>query len=58
MPTIDVTKVNLKPKSVMYLAVAFIALFLALDVGKWGANKVKTMIAGATASAASAAEEF
>ena len=58
MTTVDLTKVNLKPKSVVMLAVAFSVVLLAYGVGQWGSTKLRDMVKGAASGAAEQTEEW
>ena len=56
--TIDLTKVNLEPKAIAYLSLAFAVVLVAYSVGQWGSVKIKDVLKGASGAAASSAEEF
>ena len=56
--TIDMTKVNLEAKSILFLTLAFIVVIVTYGVAQVGAAKVTDMLKGATSGAADVAEEF
>ena len=56
--TVDLTKVNLSPKAIMWTAVAFSVVLVCYSAGQFGASKLKDILKGATSAAAESAEEF
>ena len=56
--TVDLTKVNLSPKAIVWTAIAFSVVLVCYSAGQFGAAKIKDILKGATASAAESAEEF
>ena len=56
--TIDLTKVNLEPNAILFLAIAFSVVLLCYSGGQFGAAKLKEALKGATAGAAEQVEEF
>ena len=56
--TVDLTKVNLAPKSLVYLTIGVTMVLVIYSVAQFGAGKVKDILKGATSAAAESAEEF
>jgi len=56
--TIDLTKVNLEPKAIAYLSLAFAVVLLAYSIGQWGSVKLKDILKSGAGAASASAEEF
>ena len=55
---VDLTKVNLSGKSLIWMTIAFTMVIVVLGIARVGAVKVNDMVKGATRTAAEEAEEF
>ena len=55
---VDLTKVNLSPKALLYLTLAFTMVLVVFGIAQIGAVKVRDVMKGATRTAAEEAEEF
>jgi len=55
--SIDLTKVNLEPKALIMLTVAFTAVLVVYGVAQFGATKVREAIKGATKGIADKTDE-
>ena len=56
-PSVDLTKVNLEPKALMWLTVAFTAVLIVYGVAQFGAGKVREAMKGMTKGLAEKSEE-
>ena len=57
MKTVDLTKVDLNPKALMWTTAAFTAIIILYSVATFGAGKVKDLISGATRGMTDKTEE-
>ena len=56
--TVDLTKVDISPKAMVWMCVAFSLVLLAYGVGQFGAGKLKEVLKGASSAVVETTEEF
>ena len=56
--TVDLTKVSVDAKSMVWMCVAFSLVLLAYGVGQFGAGKLKEILKGASSAVAETTEDF
>jgi len=55
--TVDLTKVSISAKSMVWMTIAFTLVLVAYGVGQFGAAKVRGMMKGVTSGVTEKAEE-
>lgn len=56
--TVDLTKVDISPKAMVWMCIAFSLVLLAYGIGQWGSGKLKDVIKAGASGVAQETEDF